>query len=80
MSTRTVKASMGTFLCNRIDGRHQHAFPIPALTQDKPADNMQILREKIKADKKLACGNQHGTDGVGGKGVSGPSTRSIRRI
>ena len=29
------------------------AFPIPALTQDKPADNMQILREKIKADKKL---------------------------
>jgi hypothetical protein len=29
------------------------AFPMPALTQDKPADNMQILREKIKADKKL---------------------------
>jgi hypothetical protein len=29
------------------------AFPTPALTQDKPADNMQILREKIKADKKL---------------------------
>jgi hypothetical protein len=29
------------------------AFPIPALAQDKPADNMQILREKIKADKKL---------------------------
>jgi hypothetical protein len=29
------------------------AFPIPALTQDKPADNMQILREKLKADKKL---------------------------
>jgi hypothetical protein len=28
-------------------------FPTPALTQDKPADNMQILREKIKADKKL---------------------------
>ena len=27
--------------------------PLPALTQDKPADNMQILREKIKADKKL---------------------------
>jgi len=24
-----------------------------ALAQDKPADNMQILREKIKADKKL---------------------------
>jgi hypothetical protein len=28
-------------------------FPIPAWTQDKPADNMQILRDKIKADKKL---------------------------
>ena len=27
--------------------------PLPALAQDKPADNMQILREKIKADKKL---------------------------
>ena len=29
------------------------AFSTPALTQDKPADNMQILRDKIKADKKL---------------------------
>jgi hypothetical protein len=29
------------------------AFPVPAWTQDKPADNMQILRDKIKADKKL---------------------------
>ena len=27
--------------------------PLPALAQEKPADNMQILREKIKADKKL---------------------------
>jgi hypothetical protein len=25
----------------------------PALAQDKPADNMQIVREKIRADKKL---------------------------
>jgi len=25
----------------------------PALSQDKPADNMQILLEKIRADKKL---------------------------
>jgi hypothetical protein len=24
-----------------------------SLAQDKPADNMQILRDKIKADKKL---------------------------
>jgi len=25
----------------------------PVISQDKPADNMQILREKIRADKKL---------------------------
>ena len=29
------------------------AFPAPAWTQDKPADNTQILLDKIKADKKL---------------------------
>ncbi len=28
-------------------------FVIPAWTQDKPADNMEILRDKIKADKKV---------------------------
>lgn len=28
-------------------------FAMAALAQDKPADNMQILRDKIKADKKL---------------------------
>jgi hypothetical protein len=28
-------------------------FASPAVSQDKPADNMQILRDKIKADKKL---------------------------
>lgn len=26
---------------------------IPALSQDKPASNMEVLREKIKADKKF---------------------------
>ena len=26
---------------------------VPALAQDKPADNMQILLEKVRADKKL---------------------------
>jgi hypothetical protein len=26
---------------------------IPALCQEKPADNMQIVREKVRADKKL---------------------------
>ena len=25
----------------------------PAVSQDRPADNMQILRDKVKADKKL---------------------------
>jgi hypothetical protein len=29
------------------------AFTPYAVAQDKPADNMQILRDKIKADKKL---------------------------
>ena len=43
---------MGTTLCNRVDGGHR-SFPVPALSQDKPADNMQILLEKVKADKKL---------------------------
>jgi hypothetical protein len=28
-------------------------FVSPAVSQDKPADNMQILRDKVKADKKL---------------------------
>ena len=26
---------------------------LPAMAQDKPADNMQLVREKIRADKKL---------------------------
>ena len=28
-------------------------YSLPTLAEDKPADNMQILRDKIKADKKL---------------------------
>jgi hypothetical protein len=28
-------------------------FVAPVVSQDKPADNMQILRDKVKADKKL---------------------------
>jgi len=28
----------------------------PVLSQDKPVDNMQILRDKVKADKKLLVG------------------------
>jgi hypothetical protein len=29
---------------------------MPAFAQDKPADNMQIVREKVRADKKLFVG------------------------
>ena len=32
------------------------AFPTPAWTQGKPADDMQVLRDKIKANKKLLVG------------------------
>ena len=52
MSTRTVKA-LWALLSVTVLTVVIAAFPIPALTQDKPADNMQILSEKIKADKKL---------------------------
>jgi len=52
MSTRTVKAMWALFIGTVVMATVM-AFPIPAVTQDKPADNMQILREKVKADKKL---------------------------
>jgi len=52
MNTRTVKALWALFIVTALMVVIA-AFPIPALTQDKPSDNMQILREKIKADKKL---------------------------
>ena len=52
MSTRTVKALWALLSVTALMVVIA-AFPIPALTQDKPADNMQVLREKIKADKKL---------------------------
>jgi hypothetical protein len=52
MSTRSGKALWAllsvTALMVVIAG-----FPTPALTQGTSADNMQILREKLKADKKL---------------------------
>ncbi len=38
-------------------------FVSPVVSQDKPADNMQILRDKIKADKKvLVAANMELTD------------------
>jgi len=52
MSTSTVKASWALFIVTALMVVAA-TLPAPALTQDKPADNMQILREKIKADKKL---------------------------
>jgi hypothetical protein len=33
---------------------------VPALAQDNPADNMQIVREKIRADKKLVVAETMG--------------------
>jgi len=32
------------------------AFTTPALMQEKPADTMELLRQKMKADKKLVVG------------------------
>ena len=32
------------------------AFTTPALAQEKPADTMELLRQKMKADKKLVVG------------------------
>ena len=52
MSTRTVKALWALFIVSALMAAVA-TFPVPALAQDKPADNMQILGEKMKADKKL---------------------------
>ena len=43
-----VKKNIGAVLVMAVFG----LAPV-ALAQDKPADNMQILRDKLKADKKL---------------------------
>ena len=40
----------------------------PALAQDKPADNMQIVREKIRADKKLVVAETMGMSESEAKG------------
>jgi hypothetical protein len=52
MSTGTVKALRALLSVTALMVVIA-AFPVSGLTQDKPGDNMQILREKIKADKKL---------------------------
>ena len=62
MSTRTVKALWALLSATALMVVIA-AFPAPALTQDKPADNMQILIEKIRADKKLpVAGNMQLTE------------------
>jgi hypothetical protein len=52
MRTRTVRKLWALFIVTACITATA-TLATPALTQDKPADNMQILREKIKADKKL---------------------------
>ena len=52
MRTRTVKALWALFIVTAWMAAVM-AFPTLALTQGTSAENMQILREKIKADKKL---------------------------
>lgn len=48
MKTKFVKNTIGTVMAVMLFG-----FVPVVLAQDKPADNMQILRDKIRADKKL---------------------------
>ena len=46
------------------------ALAVPALAQEKPADtNMQILLDKVKADKKTRGCGKHGSDRRRGKSV-----------
>jgi hypothetical protein len=46
------------------------ALAAPALAQEKPADtNMQILLDKVKADKKLVVAAQHGSERSRGKSL-----------
>jgi hypothetical protein len=52
MKTRTVKTLWALFIVTALMVVAA-TFPVPALAQGTSADNMQILREKIKADKKL---------------------------
>ena len=40
---------------------------IPALCQEKPADNMQLVLEKIRADKKLLVAENMELDGIRGE-------------
>ena len=48
MRTNLVKKTIGVAIVVMLFG-----YAPLGMAQDKPADNMQILRDKIKADKKL---------------------------
>jgi len=48
-----MKSNIKTILAFAVAAAITIGFVSPVVSQDKPADNMQILREKIKADKKL---------------------------
>jgi len=48
MGKQFVRKSIGVAIAITLMG-----FAPLAMAQDKPADNMQILRDKVKADKKL---------------------------
>jgi hypothetical protein len=48
-----MKRSMKTMVFVAMAAVITMWFVSPAVSQEKPADNMQILRDKVKADKKL---------------------------
>ncbi len=48
-----MKAIIGTSVFVVALAVAMFGFIMPVWTQDKPADNMDILRDKIKADKKV---------------------------
>lgn len=48
-----MKAKIKTRVMIALLGLGVLALAVPAFTQDKQADNMQIVREKLRADKKL---------------------------
>jgi hypothetical protein len=48
MRTGRITKAVGIVLFVMVAG-----FASPVAAQDKPADNMQILRDKLRADKKL---------------------------
>jgi len=53
MNARTIKTMWALFVVVTVSIAAMMVISTPVLTQDKPADSMQILREKIRADKKL---------------------------